>query len=384
MTAQDPHASIERMKTPLLLMVLLGAAASAGAACPEVPDTMQAVKLAAYGGPGQLALRSVPVERAAPGEVLVAVHASSVNPIDWKLREGYGQSWWPLELPATLGLDVAGVVVALGEGTTGWACGDAVVAYLGQQGRGAYAEYVRVPASQLARKPESVSFAEAGAYPLVALTAWQTLVDLGKLAAGDRVLVHGGAGGVGSAAVQIAKARGAHVTATASARNHEYLRSIGADAVIDYRSAKFEDEVSGLDLVLDTVGGDTTQRSAAVLRDGGRLVTIAGALPLPECAARKLVCRDHLVQPDAKALAEIGKLVDAGRFDVHIEARYPLAQVGAAMERNREGHTRGKIAIVVRAERDGPGSEPSLPTPRGDAESGSEPKAATPGADPAR
>jgi NADPH:quinone reductase-like Zn-dependent oxidoreductase len=340
---------------PLLTALLVLAASSARAqTCPELPATMKAVQQVAYGGPEGVALREVAVERPAAGEVLVAVHASSVNPIDWMLLDGPGR---PPTLPAKLGLDVAGVVAALGEGVTGWVCGDAVVAYLGQKARGAFAEYVRVPAAQLARKPASLSFVEAGTYPLVALTAWQSLVDLGRIARGERVLVHGGAGGVGSAAVQIAKARGAHVTATASARNHAYLRSLGADAVIDYRTRKFEDEVSDLDLVFDTVGGDTTQRSAKVLREGGRLLSIRGSLPVADCEARRLDCRFHRVRPDANGLAEIGRLVDSGRFRVHVDARYPLAEVGAAMEKNREGHTRGKIAVVVRAEPGGATSD---------------------------
>ena len=331
------------------LFALFATSASAGK-CPELPATMNAVQQVAYGGTEGVALREVAVERPAAGEVLVAVHASSVNPIDWMLLDGPGR---PAALPAKLGLDVAGVVAALGEGVEGWACGDAVVAYLGQKAKGAYAEYARVPASHLARKPDSIPFTEAGTYPLVALTAWQALVELGKVARGERVLVHGGAGGVGSAAVQIAKARGAHVTATASARNHEYLRSIGADAVIDYTKVRFEDEVSDLDLVLDAVGGETTQRSVAVLREGGRLVSIRGSLPTAACEERRIECSFHRVRPDADGLAEIGKLVDSGRFDVHVDARYPLAEVGAAMEKNREGHTRGKIAVVVREDRAG-------------------------------
>lgn len=321
--------------------------AAAESRCPGLPDTMRAVRLAQYGGADRLKLETIPVPSPAAGEVLVAVRASSVNPIDWKLREGYAQRWWPLELPAVMGLDLSGVVVGVGEGASGWRCGDEVVAYLGPKGRGAYADYARVDAAVLAKKPASLGFVEAGAYPLVALTAWQSVVDAGEVKAGDRVLVHGGAGGVGSFAVQFAKARGARVVATASARNHGYLESLGADEAIDYRAVRFEDAVEAVDLVVDTVGGDTTTRSAAVLGEGGRLVTIAGQLPDAACRERKLVCRDVLVAPDAADLAAIGALIDAGKVRVHVDASYPLERVGEAQEANRAGHTRGKIAIAV-------------------------------------
>ena len=345
-----PQPSRWGMSAAFLLAALLAAPAVAEPAdCPEIPATMRAIELAEYGGPERLKLATRAVEQAGPGEVLVAVHGSSVNPIDWKLREGYAKEWWPLELPAVVGLDLSGVVVALGAGVEGWRCGDAVVAYLGMKGHGAYAEYARVDAAALAPKPKSIDFVHAGAYPLVALTAWQALVDKGRVAAGERVLVHGGAGGVGSFAVQIAKARGAHVIATGSARNHAFLRSIGADEVIDYKATRFEDAVDDVDVVFDTVGGDTTARSADVLRRGGRLVTIAGALPAEACKERGLDCADLLVQPDAEDLAAIGALIDAGRVRVHLDATFPLERTGEAQERNRAGGGRGKIAIAVRA-----------------------------------
>ncbi len=246
------------------------AAATDSGACPSPrPATMRAIQLVDYGGPDQLKLATVPVVAPKPGEVLVEVRAASVNPIDWKLREGQGRSWWPLELPAILGRDVAGVVVEVGSGVDGWRCGDEVVAFLGGAPHGGYAEYVPVAVDSLARKPRSLTFEQAGAYPLVAMTAWQATVDAGRVAKGERVLVQGGAGGVGSMAVQFAKARGAYVIATASARNHEYLKSIGVDQTIDYRTTRFEDVAKDVDLVVDTVGGETLERSATVVKRSG-------------------------------------------------------------------------------------------------------------------
>jgi NADPH:quinone reductase-like Zn-dependent oxidoreductase len=331
----------------LLTLLLLACGQVAAAKCETPTGAMDAVRLGKYGSADELRVERVPLEPPAAGELLVRVRASSVNPIDWKIREGYATALWPLTLPATLGLDVAGVVAAVGEGVEGWTCGDEIVAYLGQHGRGAYAEYVRVPQTLVARKPARASWAEAGALPLVGLTAWQALVVHGGLRDGERVLVLGGSGGVGSAAVQIAKARGAHVTATASAANAAFVRALGADEVIDYRSTEVDRAVSGIDLVLDTVGGEATASGAATLREGGRLISIAGALPSDRCAARRLDCRDMLVQPDAGQLAELGRLVDAGRLRVPIERTYPLARVADAQRENQRGRTRGKIAIVL-------------------------------------
>ena len=330
-----------------LALAALGTAAHA-AECAKVPDTMRAIQLVDYGGPDKLQAATIPVAAPKAGEVLVEVHAASVNPIDWKLREGQGKGWWPLELPAILGRDVSGVVVGVGPGVEGWRCGDEVVAFLGAAPHGGYAEYVPVDVGSLARKPKSLTFTEAGAYPLVAMTAWQATVDAGGVKAGERVLVHGGAGGVGSMAVQIAKARGAHVIATASARNHEYLKSIGVDEAIDYRTQRFEDVVEDVDLVVDTVGGDTLERSPAVVKRGGRIVSVAGRAPQAACEAGGIECKGVRAAPAAESLAEIGRLIDAGKIDVHVDATFPLARAADAQELNREGHTRGKIVLVVR------------------------------------
>lgn len=311
---------------------------------------MRAVRIAEYGGPDKMRLENIPVPALERGEVLVRVSAASINPIDWKLREGLAKSWWPLQFPAILGRDIAGIVVAVGTEAGPWHCGDEVVANLNATRQGGYAEYVPVRIEDLARKPANLTWREAAAYPLVALTAWQAVVEAGKVQRGERVLVHGGAGGVGAMAVQIAKLRGAHVITTASARNHEYVKSIGADEAIDYRTTLFETAVHDVDLVVDTVGGDTLKRSPAVLKRGGRLVSIAGRLPQEACDAAQIVCASERLNAGTDTLEQISALFEQGRLRINIDATFPLDKAAEAQELNRAGHTRGKIVLDVRAD----------------------------------
>jgi NADPH:quinone reductase-like Zn-dependent oxidoreductase len=334
-----------------LAMASAGTLAQAKDCGIELPATMRAVRLHEYGGADRLRLDDIARPQAGPGEVLVRVHYASINPIDWKLREGMARNWWPLELPAILGRDVSGEVVQLGEGVDGVSCGTAVAAYLGRgpetASGGGYAEYVAVDARDVVARPDTIDDRQAAAFPLVAVTAWAATVDAGRVQAGERVLVHGGAGGVGSMAVQIAKAKGAHVITTASARNHAFVKSLGADEAIDYRSVKFEEVVKEVDLVVDTVGGDTLARSPVVLRDGGRLVSIAGHPPA-ECGKR-IECPQDEGDADGgqRAMRELVAMIAAGTLRIHVDEVFPLEQAGAAQERNREGHTRGKIVLAV-------------------------------------
>jgi NADPH:quinone reductase-like Zn-dependent oxidoreductase len=320
--------------------------ASSAWATQELPATMRAVRFHDFGEPAVLRLEQV--ERPAPGsgEVLVRVHAAGVNPVDCKIRGGAIPSLAP-ELPRIPGFDVAGVVAAVGDGVQRLKVGDAVFGYLSLRRGGGYAEYVVAPEGELAPMPRTLGFVEAAAVPLAALTAWQALVETAGLSEGQAVLVHAGAGGVGHFAVQIAKARGATVVATASEGNHAFLRELGADRVIDYRTQRFEELVSEVDVVLDPIGGDTLERSYGVLKRGGFLVSIVGAPPAEELAEHGLRGAGILVRPDAKGLAELAELIDLGALRPEVSLTLPLAEAAQAHARSETGHTRGKIVLVV-------------------------------------
>jgi NADPH:quinone reductase-like Zn-dependent oxidoreductase len=309
--------------------------------------TMKAVRVHEYGGPEVLKYEDAPKPQAAPGEVLIRVHAASVNPVDWKIRAGYLQQMLNYKLPVILGWDVSGVVDSVGAGATRLKPGDEVYSRPDMTRDGTYAEYVAVKESEVALKPKSIDHATAAAIPLAALTAWQALYDAAKISAGQTLLIHGAAGGVGTFAVQLAKRKGAQVIATASKKNHDFLRSLGADECIDYNTTKFEDVVHDADAVLDTITGETMQRSWQVLKKGGILVSILEP-PKPEkAAAHGVRCHHTFVQANVEELNELAKLVDAGKLKVIIEKVYPLAEARAAQESNATGHTRGKIVLRV-------------------------------------
>jgi NADPH:quinone reductase-like Zn-dependent oxidoreductase len=309
--------------------------------------TMKAVRVHEYGGPEVLKYEDAPRPQAGPGEVLIRVHASSVNPVDWKVRAGYLQQMMKYKMPMIPGWDVSGVVEAVGSGATRLKAGDVVYCLSDISRDGAYAECVVVKESVVALKPKSVDHTTAAAIPLAALTAWQALNDGAKLSAGQTLLIHGAAGGVGTFAVQFAKMKGARVIATASKKNHDFLRSLGVDETIDYNTTKFEDVVHGVDAVLDTITGETMERSWQVMKKGGILVSILEP-PSPEkAAAHGVRCHHTFVQGNLDQLNEITKLVDAGKLKVIIEKVFPLAEARAAQESNATGHTRGKIALRV-------------------------------------
>lgn len=313
--------------------------------CAAVPSTMRAARIHAAGGPEALRVESIPVPTPAAGEVLVRVHYASVNPVDWKLQEA-GR----LKFPATPGGDFAGEIVAVGSGVVSARCGDLVAGIADQRdGRGSYAEYVAVPVTEIVRKPLTYSMAETAAYPTVTVAAWRFLVKGTDVKAGERVLVHGGAGGVGSVIVQLAKARGAYVIATASARNQEYLRGIGADETIDYRAVRFEEVVRDVDVVIDTVGGDTLDRSDRVLRDGGRLISMAGVPSESVCSAGRIACPPTPPWSVKEALEGVAPLIESGKIRINIDGSYPLADIVAAQQHNRAGNTRGKVVVDMGA-----------------------------------
>ncbi|WP_329286070.1 NADP-dependent oxidoreductase [Streptomyces sp. NBC_00691] len=306
---------------------------------------MRAVVVEQWGGPENLVEREVERPEPGLGEVLVRVHAAGVNPVDWKTRAGGALIEWGA-VPA-VGWDVSGTVDAVGPGVGIFHPGDEVFGMpLFPRQAGGYAEYVVAPARHLAPKPASLTHVEAAALPLAALTAWQALVDAADVRPGERVLVHAAAGGVGHLAVQIAKARGAYVIGTASAGKHELLRTLGADEVIDYRETRFEDVVSDVDVVLDGIGGETAERSLAVLRDGGRLITLPGPDDVP--AARDGVRAAWvLVEPDHLGLREIAALVEQGRLRPVVEVVVPLAEAAKAHAIGEQGRTTGKIVLTV-------------------------------------
>ncbi|MGW5423007.1 NADP-dependent oxidoreductase [Streptomyces sp. NPDC003943] len=306
---------------------------------------MRAMVVKQWGGAENLVEREV--ERPRPGlnEVLVRVHAAGVNPVDWKTRAGGALIEWGA-VPA-VGWDVSGTVEAVGPGVGMFRPGDEVFGMpLFPRQAGGYAEYVVAPARHLAPKPKGLTHVEAAALPLAALTAWQALVDTADVRPGERVLVHAAAGGVGHFAVQIAKARGAYVIGTASAAKHDLVRQLGADEVIDYRSVRFEDVVTDVDVVLDGLGGPTAERSLKVLRDGGRLITLPGPddVPVAQDGVRAVWV---LVEPDHLGLREIARLVEQDALRPVVETVLPLAEAARAHEIGERGRTTGKIVLTV-------------------------------------
>ncbi|MBA3918353.1 MAG: hypothetical protein C0516_07185 [Gemmatimonas sp.] len=316
------------------------------ASCPLVPRIMQAARLHAENSTRVLRVDEVPVPKPAANQVLVRVHAASVNPVDWKLQDG-----GDLPLLSIPGGDFAGVVVAVGSGVTGYRCGDAVAGTVDQGAQGgSYAEYMVAPLEALVRKPERFSMQEAAAYPTVAIAAWRFLIAGAQVQRGERVLVHGAAGGVGSMVVQMAKARGAYVIGTASARNHAYLRSLGADSLIDYSTTPFETVVRNVDVVVDAVGGETLARSYGVLRKGGRLVSPGGAVDMARCTAAGIVCPARAPWDVQRGLDYAAPLIAAQQLRVHVDSAYTLASIMAAQQHSRSGRTRGKVVVDMNAD----------------------------------
>ena len=311
------------------------------------PTMMKAVRIHAYTGLDDLRYEDAPRPRPGPGEILIRVHAAAVNPVDMAFANGAMRERVPAKLPLILGWDVSGVVEETGEGATKFQRGDAVFAYLSGGRDGAFAEYVVAQEKEVLRKPQSLDHVQAAAIPLTGVTAWKSLVETAKLSEGQSVLIHGGSGGVGTMAVQIAKARGARVIATASAKNLDHLRSIGADQVIDYQATRFEDVVKDVDVVLDTVGKDTQERSWKVLKKGGLLIAIVG-MPSQEKAQEFGVRAVRVgAGPNPEQLAEVARLVEEGRIRPVVSEIFPLKDARRALEQIKTRHTRGKLVLRV-------------------------------------
>jgi NADPH2:quinone reductase len=289
------------------------------------------------------------------GQVLIRVHGAGLNPIDWKTRRGFGFVAQQIEssLPWTPGYDVAGEVVAVGDAVTTLAPGDRVMGMIGfPAGGGGYAECVIVPAVDLAMVPEELDLVSAGALPLAALTAWQALFEVAGLEAGQKVLVHAGAGGVGHFAVQFALERGAHVIATASDSNRDFLAGLGVHEVIDYHTTRVEDECYGLDVVLDLIGGEVGKRSLQTLSEHGVLVTIPTVTAdeiITQAESMGLRAHGMTVRPDVFHLEEIAELIEDGDVRIHIDKTFSLDQVQQAHLTLEGGHVRGKLVLDCRS-----------------------------------
>ncbi|WP_380284805.1 NADP-dependent oxidoreductase [Kitasatospora purpeofusca] len=306
---------------------------------------MKAIAIHRYGGPEVVEYTDLPDPKVGPDSVLVQVRAAGVNPVDWKVREGRLDGLLDAHFPLVMGWDAAGVVRAVGGGVTEFAPGDEVYGYVRKDAveHGTYAELVAAPVRTLARKPAALDWAQAGGLPLAGLTALQALRAVGA-GAGDTVLVHAAAGGVGHLAVQLARAFGARVIGTAGERNHDYLRSLGAEPV--RHGEGLADRVRalaprGVDAAVDLVGGDAVEVSAALVADPARIASVA------DFGVRARGGRYVWVRPDAAGLAELAALADDGRLTVTVASTFPLAQAASAQALSAEGRTRGKIVLLV-------------------------------------
>lgn len=303
------------------------------------------------GGPEVLEIGRAPVPEPLPTEIRVRVAAAGVNPVDWKTRAGSGMAAVLGPPPFTVGWDVAGTVDAVGAGVTRFAPGDAVfgMPWFPRQAAG-YAEFVTAPSRHFAHRPAGLSEVEAAGLPLAGLTAWQSLVDIADVQPGQRVLIHAAAGGVGHLAVQIAKARGAHVIGTASVGKHDLLHDLGIDEAVDYRAEAFERVVEPVDLVYDLIGGDIALRSLEVMKPDARLVCLPSAAAADAMAAareRGLRATGMLVEPDGDGLEDLARLVEARRLRVLVAETFPLERASHAHRAGELGRTTGKLVLTI-------------------------------------
>ncbi|MGB3800643.1 MAG: NADP-dependent oxidoreductase [Lewinella sp.] len=320
---------------------------------------MKAMRISEYGGLDVLLLNEVPRPAPAADEILIRLYASGVNLVDCVIREGGNEVLKPMiQLPMTLGCDAAGVIEEIGSAVTAFQPGDAVYGIPNFPGNGSYAQFMAAKASQFARKPVRIDYGEASAIPLAGLTAWTGLFADGKLESGQRLLINGAAGGVGSFAVQFAKARGAYVIGTASAGNHAYLRELGADEVLDYRQPNYADGLDAVDVVFDAspVRSDDSRRALIrILKPGGILVSSQVDFPYSAAVQQDLENKRAagelvFVQFNGDWLREIAELVDAGQVKVSISKTYPLEQAAAAQREVETGHVRGKLVLDINHE----------------------------------
>jgi len=315
---------------------------------------MKALAINEFGGRDKLQLMDLPVPKIRAGEILVKVKAAGVNPVDWKMREGYLKDLFPHEFPVILGWDAAGVVEKLGNGVTRFKKGDEIFAYCRKPivHGGAYAEYIVLEEEHAAIKPKNISFEEAASIPLAALTAYQSLFDAAKLQPEESILIHAAAGGVGGFGVQLAKDHGSIVWGTASGHNKKYVQNLGASEIVDYTLEDFRQAIrshhpDGVDAVFDCVGGEVLQKSIDIVKPGGRLISIVDD---PTGLARSDVHKEFVfVAPNSVQLTELAIMVEQGRLKTHLSQVFPFNQEEArkALELSESGHTRGKMVLVL-------------------------------------
>ncbi len=307
-------------------------------------QTIRAIRLHQYGGPEELKLEQVPCPVPQAGEVLIRVHAAGVNPVDWKICQGWLKDFLPVQFPSIPGRDLAGTVEEVGPDVTAFQKGQAV---FGQSANGAYAEYMTASVDTLALKPTALSFDEAAAIPVGATTAWQGLFDQGGLQAGQRVLIQGAAGGVGLFAVQFARWKGAHVIGTTSTSNLDFVRALGAELVVDYTTTPVEQAVQDVDLVFDTVGGKVLESSLRMVKRGGTLVTIAGQPSEEQAQQLGIRVLSFGAQVSHQLLQTFAQLIDEGQVKVTVAKQFPLSEAQQAHERSQAGHGRGRIVLHI-------------------------------------
>jgi len=312
---------------------------------------MKAAVVYEYGGPEVFKDEDAPRPEPKDDEVLVRVIAAGVNPVDAYVRQGMLSKRGFDKRPMIIGYDIAGVVEKTGANVTKFKAGDAVYAYLPIMRGGGYAEFAIAKEGEMSLKPRNIDFEKAAAVPLAATTAWQALIDTAKIEKGQTVLIHGGSGGVGCFAVQIAKARGAKVIATASTANQDLLKQLGVDQAIDYTTTKFEDLVKDVDVVLNAVRGDTLPPSYGVVKKGGIIVSITGEPDAAECAKHGIRGSGLMAHPDAKVLEELTKLIEANKITPIVSQTFPLMEAAQAHQQIETHHTRGKIVLKIAPER---------------------------------
>jgi len=335
------------MKLPQFLFVTLICLWSVVARAQSSTPMMKAIVVHEYGGPEVLKYEAVARPEPKEDQILVRVIAAGVNPVDEAVRSQKFAQFFHIKLPAIPGYDIAGLVEKTGAKITKFKTGDPVYAYIALDKGGGYAEYAAATEKEASAKPQSLNYVEAAAVPLVAETAWQALIDTAKLSAGQTVLIHGGSGGVGSFAIQIAKARGAKVIATASTANQDLLKELGADVAIDYTKTKFEDVAKDVDVVLDSVGKDTLARSYGVVKRGGFIATLVAQPDQAQLDKHGIRGAPISVKPNADELTEITKLIEQKKIKSVVSQVLPLTEAVKAQKQAATHHTRGKIVLKI-------------------------------------